>query len=184
MVKAVRVSHCKWLLRSEGHDSVLSQLSRNKHQLLERAGFEQAATFHFEPNLTSGIAQIAIDCIEFRKIWIVNFSGQGVCQSSEDTMRRAVVDVRISSVKVAQRFLESVVSGFEHKPFVFRIGAERPTDCQAQLERHIESRRYRRMTVKLDSRQVVKRISGISNQLDDSLESSSGRGNLDGRSRP
>src|ERR1700726_3430782 len=39
------------------------------------------------------------------------------------------------------------------------------------------------MTVKLDSRQVVKRISASSNQHDDSLESSSGRGDLYGRPR-
>src|SRR5258707_6759217 len=39
------------------------------------------------------------------------------------------------------------------------------------------------MTVKLDSRQVVKRISASSNQHDDSLESSSGRGDLYGRQR-
>jgi hypothetical protein len=127
----------------ERRDSALSQPSRNKHQLLERAGFEQAATFHFQPNLTSSFVYIPVDCIKFHEIWIMNFSGEGVCQSSEDTMCRTVVDVRISSVKIAQRFLQSVVFLFEHKPFVFRIGAEGPTDCQAQLERHIESRRRR-----------------------------------------
>src|SRR5271155_2970047 len=113
----------------------------------------------------------------------MNVSCQSVRQSSKDTVCRAVVDMRIGPVKIAQRFLQPVMLGLEHKPLMLRVGAKRPTDCQTKLKGHIESGRCRRVTIKLDSRQIVKRIPAPSNQLDDSLEPSSGGGNLDGRAR-
>ena len=93
-----------------------------------------------------------------------------------------LVNVRIGSVQIAQRFRESVRRGFKDEPFVARAGAERPIDRKSQLEGHIESWRRRRMAVEVDSRQIVKLISAAANQLDDSLEATFRAGNLNCRS--
>ena len=113
----------------------------------------------------------------------MSFSGQSVRQSAKHSVCRTVMDVRIGSIEIAQRFLEPMRFGFEHKPLVLRAGATCPVDRQAQLEGHVESWRCRRITIELDSRQIVKRIFASSNQLDDSFEASLRTGNLDSGAR-
>src|SRR5208282_909224 len=65
----------------------------------------------------------------------------------------------------------------------FGLAPSAQSICQAQLEGHIEPRGCGRIAIQLDSRQIVKGIPASPNQLDDSLESSSRTGNLDGRAR-
>ena len=110
-------------------------------------------------------------------------SGESVHQPSMDSADGTFVNVRIGSVQIAQRFRETVMPRFEDKPFVARAGSERPIYRKSKLEGHIESWRWRRIAVNLDSRQIVKRVSASSNQLDNSLEPSFRARNFNCRSR-
>lgn len=110
-------------------------------------------------------------------------SGESVHQSAKNSVDCPSVNIRIGSVQIAKRFRESVRTGLEHKPFMPCTGPKRPIDCESKLEGHVEARCCRRVPVKLDPRQVVKRVAAFPNQLNDSLEPSSAAGNLDRRSR-
>src|SRR5580692_5994993 len=111
-------------------------------------------------------------------------SRESVHQPSKDSVDCVFVNIRIGSVQIAQRFRESVRRGFENKQFVASAGTERPIDRKSQLEGHIESWRRWRIAVKLDPRQIVKRILSSANQLDDSFEPSFRAENLNCRSWP
>lgn len=92
------------------------------------------------------------------------------------------MNVGIGSVQIAQRFRESVRLGFENKPFMVGAGSERPIDRKSQLKWHVESRSWRRIAVKLDSRKIVKRVSASLNEFDDSLKAPFRARNLNCRS--
>jgi len=57
------------------------------------------------------------------------------------------------------------------------------SDRQAQLERHVESRRGRRRSVQTDARKIVERVAARAEQADDAIQSSLAAGQLYGRAR-
>ncbi len=128
-------------------------------------------------------AFLNVDCVDVVEFRTMGSSGERVHQSAKNSRDCAVMNIRVRSVQVAQRFLQAVLPGFEYKPFMLRAGTKRPIDRESKLERHIEARCYRRVPIKLDPRQVVKGVAAFPNQFDDSLEPPFAAGNLDGCSR-
>lgn len=102
-----------------------------------------------------------------------------VAEFSKNAAHRAVVDINVGTVKVAQRLVEAAAHGFADNPGMFGIAK---THRYSQFKRHIEPRRAGSGSVQLDARQVMNRILGGSNQRNDSLQSSLAEGNFKGGS--
>ena len=158
------------------------QFAGQHRQILKRASFKDAAPA-VQANLSRRLSQIAVDCSDVVEFRTMGSSGESVHQSAKNSLDCAVVNIRVRSVQVAQRFLQAVLPGFEYKPFMLRAGTKRPIDRESKLEGHVEARCCRRVPVKLNPRQVVKRVAAFPNQFDDSLEPPFAAGNLDGCSR-
>jgi hypothetical protein len=150
-------------------------------QILKCSSFEQTAT-PFRTYLASCFPQVAVNCVQVREFGAMSRSGESIHQSTKYSLDGTFVNVRVGSVQIAQRFRESVRRGFESKPFVAGARSEGPIDRKSKLEGHLESWSRRRIAVKLDPPQIVKRISASANQVDDSFEPSSRAGNLNCRS--
>ena len=158
------------------------QFAGQHRQILKRASFKDAASA-VQANLSRCLSQIEVDCSDVVEFRTMGSSGESVHQSAKNSLDCAVMNIRVRSVQIAQRFLQAVLPGFEYKPFMLRAGTKRPIDRESKLEGHIEARCYRRVPIKLDPRQVVKGVAAFPNQFDDSLEPPFAAGNLDGRSR-
>jgi len=68
------------------------------------------------------------------------------------------MDVRVVSIEIAQRVLNSIRARFEKAELMPTWGLLRQADRQTELERHIEPWNPKRTTRQLDTRQIVKRI--------------------------
>ena len=62
-----------------------------------------------------------IECSEIRKLWLSTDCDKRVRQFSEDTIWRAMVDVRIKPVDVTQRLLETIRPGFKNELLVLAL---------------------------------------------------------------
>lgn len=74
------------------------------------------------------------------------------------------------TVEIAQRLLETPVSGFTHEPGVALGIDPRPTYRQTQFERHVEPRGSRSCSVQLYSRKIMNGIAASLYQFQDALE--------------
>ena len=158
------------------------QFPGQHRQILERTSFKDAAPA-VQANLSRCLSQIEVDCSDVVEFRTMGGPSESVHQSAKNSLDCAVVNIRVRSVQIAQRFLQAVLSGFEYKPFMLRAGTKRPIDRESKLEGHIEARCHRRVPIRLDPRQIVKGVAAFPNQFDDSLEPAFAAGDLDGRSR-
>ncbi len=100
----------------------------------------------------------------------MKLSGQERSLIPERLMCFTVVDIRIGSVQIAERFCQTMRNSFENKPPMRGAAKCRPCYDEPQLEGHIESRRPWLLAIELDSREIVKRILAAAYQLHDSVE--------------
>jgi len=161
---------------------VCRQFPGQHRQILERTSFKDAAPA-VQANLSRCLSQIEVDCSDVVEFRTMGGPSESVHQSAKNSLDCAVVNIRVRSVQIAQRFLQAVLPGFEYKPFMLRAGTQRPIDRESKLEGHIEARCHRRVPIRLDPRQIVKGVAAFPNQFDDSLEPAFAAGDLDGRSR-
>jgi hypothetical protein len=77
-------------------------------------------------------------------------------QTSRMMPRTVPLDVGVGSIQITQRFVQATPHGLENKPFVLRMRL-RPRHCQAELKRHIETRRAWHLAIELHAGQVVNR---------------------------
>ncbi len=80
------------------------------------------------------------------------------------------MDIRIGTVKVAQRLVEATPDGFEYEPIVPSSLRLDGRHHQPEFKRHIESGRGRRLPIKLHTREIVKRIPTSLDQAEDAVE--------------
>jgi len=106
-----------------------------------------------------------------------------VADFPHDAFHRAVMDVRIAAVQVAQRLLNSSLLGFKDKPTVPARVELGPGHGQAKLKRHIEAWGAMRISIQLNAGEIVNRISATLYQLQDSIQSALASGNSEGSAR-
>jgi hypothetical protein len=87
------------------------------------------------------------------------------------------VDVGVRSVQIAQRLLEATTTGLEDEPGVTGRVELLPSNGEAKLARHVETRSRRRLPVNFDSGQIVNRITATLDQGKDSIQTALATGN-------
>lgn len=91
------------------------------------------------------------------------------------------MNVHIRAAEVTQRFARPPIARFKDAPGMGRLFEPLPSDGQAKLERHVESRRRGSFLIQLDAGQIVEGVPAISDQIDNSIKPALAARNLDRR---
>ena len=94
-----------------------------------------------------------------------------------------MMNIGVGAADIAQRFVEPMRNSFKDKPVMPLPARFGPSNSESKLERHIESRRGRRLTVKLNSRKIMKRVPRMANELENTIKPPLAPGNLNRRVR-
>lgn len=81
------------------------------------------------------------------------------------------MNVRISTIEITQRFVHASSLRFEDEPFVSAATSLCPEHSESKLERHVKTRRRRRLFVKLDARKIVEGVTAGTDQAKDTVQS-------------
>lgn len=103
---------------------------------------------------------------------------ENIGESLQETLGSGPMNERIRAIQIAERALKPKRPGLEYEPLMLLPVAR--FDRQAQLERHVESRRA---VTELDPREIMKRKPAPAQQLPDSFEAALWSGNLHHRTR-
>ena len=90
---------------------------------------------------------------------------ENTAELAEHAAYRAIVNVDIRSIEVAEGFLNPVPPRFENRVWSPLLPNPIQTDRQTELKRHIESWRRRRSSIELDAGKMVHGIPAILNQI-------------------
>lgn len=88
------------------------------------------------------------------------------------------MDVRIRATKITERFSQTVASRLEDKPLMFHMGCLCPAHNESKFKGHVEARCPMGLVVELDSREIVKGVPTLTNELKNTVEASSAAGDL------
>jgi len=117
---------------------------------------EQAVAFPSRSEFRCCRIQVAIDRFQLHQAGTLGVPVKRVRQRFENSFRLAVMNERVSTIQIAQRFRQAMWNLFEDKPSMRGAGNCCPSYDEPQLEGHIESRRPRHLAIDLDSRKIVK----------------------------
>jgi hypothetical protein len=93
------------------------------------------------------------------------------------------MNIRVASVEVAERLLESAMSGLEDEPGVSRRTQLLPSNRHSEFARHIEPGSRWRIPVDLHSGEVVDGVAAALDQSKNPLETTLAAGDAEGGSR-
>lgn len=93
------------------------------------------------------------------------------------------MNIRVASVEVAERLLESAMSGLEDEPGVSRRTQLLPSNRHSEFARHIEPGSRWRIPVDLHSGEVVDGVAAALDQSKNPLETTLAAGDAEGGSQ-